>query len=358
MADANVSASPVALDVQGALQQQQQQQDPQQEQEQEEQQKKQQEKRERRRQERQRRRRQQQKKTCRPESVSVPPELLGAALERQHVDSIYAKIALHFSHTRHRPWPRVAAFIESLPPDAILVDVGCGNGKYLHCRPKWTSSSSSDGDGGSSGSNSSSPYSCLSIGIDRSRELLHCASAHPQGALGPRILQADCLNTCIRDEVADGVICIAVLHHLTTEARRQQALGELARITRPGGRILIYVWALEHEAGSVGERKFPSQDVLVPWVYQTHYERARELSKSDGSAAGDAEPGSAAGETAAAAGPTASASSEREETFYRYYRVFSREELLGLCAKEKRLKVLDCYNDTNNWAVLLERVSC
>ncbi|CDJ48906.1 hypothetical protein, conserved [Eimeria brunetti] len=339
MTEASVPAGSVALGIQGSLEEQKlQQEDPLQEEEEER--KRQQEKRERRRQERQRRRRQQQKSSGRPESVSVPPELLGAALERQHVDSIYAKIAPHFSNTRNRPWPRVAAFIESLPPDALLVDVGCGNGKYLHCRPNCSSSSSS-------------PFSCLSIGLDRSLELLHCAMEHPQGALGPRLLQADCLHTCIRDEVADGVICIAVLHHLTTEARRQQALGELARITRPGGRILIYVWALEHEAGSVGERRFPSRDVLVPWVYQKHYERVRELPKTveTGAAASDAEG------HAAASGSPASASTEREETFYRYYRVFSREDLLELCAKEKRVKVLDCYNDTNNWAVLLERYS-
>ncbi|CDI76296.1 hypothetical protein, conserved [Eimeria acervulina] len=264
MVYAGVPSLPVALGAQGPFQEQQQQ-DPLQGQDQEQLLKMQQEKRERRRQKQQRRRQQQQQGFCRPESVSVPPELLGIALERQHVDSIYAKIAPHFSHTRF-----------------------------------W-----------------SSREACRTHLI-RVRE---------------------------SSEVADGVICIAVLHHLTTEARRQQALRELARITRPGGRILIYVWAQEHEAGSVGERKFPSQDVLVPWVYQKHYDQARELRKTGGSAAAAASEG-----PAAASGSPASASVAREETFYRYYRVFSREDLLGLCAEEKRVKVLDCYNDTNNWA--------
>ena len=96
---------------------------------------------------------------------------------------------------RNRPWPRVAAFIESLSPDALLVDVGCGNGKYLHCRPQCGSTNNIGG----SGSGSSSPYSCLSIGLDRSQELLECALEHQQGSVGPRLLQADCLHTCIRD---------------------------------------------------------------------------------------------------------------------------------------------------------------
>ena len=40
-------------------------------------------------------------------------------------------------------------------------------------------------------------------------------------------------------------ICIAVIHHLSTPARRLAAIEELSRIVRPGGRILISVWALE-----------------------------------------------------------------------------------------------------------------
>ena len=40
-------------------------------------------------------------------------------------------------------------------------------------------------------------------------------------------------------------ICIAVIHHLSTVSRRLAALKELTRIVRPGGRILISVWALE-----------------------------------------------------------------------------------------------------------------
>ncbi len=53
------------------------------------------------------------------------------ALERTHVHEVYESIAEHFSDTRHTQWPRVAAFLDSLPPGAILVDAGCGNGKYL-----------------------------------------------------------------------------------------------------------------------------------------------------------------------------------------------------------------------------------
>ena len=56
---------------------------------------------------------------------------LASQLEKTHVHSVYENIAGHFSETRHRKWPRVAEFVTSLPLGSILVDVGCGNGKYL-----------------------------------------------------------------------------------------------------------------------------------------------------------------------------------------------------------------------------------
>ena len=45
---------------------------------------------------------------------------------------VYEKISNHFDETRHRQWPNVAIFLQSLSPGDILLDVGCGNGKYLH----------------------------------------------------------------------------------------------------------------------------------------------------------------------------------------------------------------------------------
>ena len=56
-------------------------------------------------------------------------EETASLLERQLVHSVYEEIAGHFSDTRHKPWPRVAQFIQSLPPDELLLDLGCGNGK-------------------------------------------------------------------------------------------------------------------------------------------------------------------------------------------------------------------------------------
>ena len=45
----------------------------------------------------------------------------------------------------------------------------------------------------------------------------------------------------------DAVLCIAVLHHMTTPARRSEMLTELVRVLAPGGKALVTVWATEQE---------------------------------------------------------------------------------------------------------------
>ena len=52
-------------------------------------------------------------------------------MEKKHVYEVYEKIAPHFSNTRYKPWPKIKAYLDSLPPGSLNCDVGCGNGKYL-----------------------------------------------------------------------------------------------------------------------------------------------------------------------------------------------------------------------------------
>lgn len=54
-----------------------------------------------------------------------------AKLEAENVHRVYDVIANHFSETRHSPWPHVEEFVQSFELGALLIDVGCGNGKYL-----------------------------------------------------------------------------------------------------------------------------------------------------------------------------------------------------------------------------------
>ena len=45
----------------------------------------------------------------------------------------------------------------------------------------------------------------------------------------------------------DGVLCIALLHHISTVERRLAMLAELARVLRCGGHAIVTVWASEQE---------------------------------------------------------------------------------------------------------------
>lgn len=162
-------------------------------------------------------------------------------LETKHVHSLYDAIAPHFSSTRHSRWPRVEAFLRSIPPGALVADIGCGNGKYLGANP-----------------------SLFTVGCDRSLPLVEIAKER-----GHQAFVADALAPPFRSGVADVALSIAVLHHISTVPRRIQLFEALIRSLRVGGLALVYAWALEQ--GKDSRRVFESQDVFVPWCLQRQY---------------------------------------------------------------------------------------
>lgn len=167
----------------------------------------------------------------------LAPDGLAPDIEARHVHALYDAIAEHFSHTRHSPWPRVQAFLRALPPGAVVVDVGCGNGKYMGLR----------GD-------------VLTLGCDRSLPLVEIA-----GGRGHNAAVGDALAPPFRAGVADAALSIAVLHHISTRERRVALLAALLRCVRPdGGRLFVQAWAAEQ--GPDSRRDFSGgSDALVPW---------------------------------------------------------------------------------------------
>lgn len=178
-------------------------------------------------------------------TVSTLSDSAAAAFERQHVHAVYDHIAEHFSGTRHQAWPRVDDFVRTLPTGALVADVGCGNGKYM-----------------------GAPHAIF-VGSDASRELLRiCALSR-----GFSVVESDILAPGLRPRAWDAVLCIAVLHHVATPARRARAVEALARLLRPGGRALVTVWAREQEATS--KRRFEAADVWVGWKTPAHAKKDR-----------------------------------------------------------------------------------
>jgi alkylated DNA repair protein alkB family protein 8 len=163
-------------------------------------------------------------------------ESAAAAFEAEHVHRVYDRIARHFSDTRYLPWPRMDAFLAAVPRGSLIADVGCGNGKYMRAARHVTA-----------------------VGIDASLGLLQCCRRDGQLS----VVQSDILAPGLRPRAFDAVLCVAVLHHISTPARRLRAVEALARLLRPGGRALITVWAKEQEA--TARRRFDASDVLVAW---------------------------------------------------------------------------------------------
>ncbi|XP_073009946.1 tRNA (carboxymethyluridine(34)-5-O)-methyltransferase [Typha latifolia] len=161
--------------------------------------------------------------TC-SSSVQSTPDI-----EKTYVHRVYDAIAPHFSSTRFAKWPKVAGFLNSLIPGSVILDAGCGNGKYLGLNPD-----------------------CFYIGCDISPPLIDiCASR------GHEVMVADAVNLPYRDNFGDAAISIAVLHHLSTEMRRRKAIEELIRVVQKGGLVLITVWAVEQEDKSLLEKWTP-----------------------------------------------------------------------------------------------------
>jgi alkylated DNA repair protein alkB homolog 8 len=151
-------------------------------------------------------------------SVKSTPEI-----EKNFVHQVYDAIAPHFSSTRFAKWPKVATFLNSLGPGSVVLDAGCGNGKYLGFNPD-----------------------CFFIGCDISPSLIEICEKR-----GHEVLVADAVNLPHRENFGDAAISIAVLHHLSTEMRRRKAIEELVRVVKKGGLVLITVWAVEQEDESL-----------------------------------------------------------------------------------------------------------
>lgn len=137
--------------------------------------------------------------------------------DNKHVREVYEKIAKHFSNTRVYTWAWIRGFIERQPPNSLIYDIGCGNGRNMN-------------------PDSDKKF----IGIDNCREFLKICRER-----GLEVVEASMTSIPLLSGTADAIICIAAFHHLSKMDDRILALLEMKRLVKPGGRILISVWAKE-----------------------------------------------------------------------------------------------------------------
>ncbi len=201
------------------------------------------------------------------------------------VPTTYSHIAAEFSRTRYSVWQGVRTFLDGLLEGANIADIGCGNGKNMLYRP----------------------YLQMK-GVDICEEFVAICQQR-----GLNVQKGSVLAIPFPDNSMDHTICIAVIHHLQTKEERQRAIQELLRITKPGGTILVYVWAFEQPPDS--KRQFmdtdKNQDQMVPFH------------TSDG-------------------------------VFHRFYHLYTKGELEEDVGKNA--KILESVYEKGNWYIVLKKI--
>ena len=189
----------------------------------------------------------------------------------------------------------------------MVLDVGCGNGKYL-----------------------SENKNLVMWGTDRSGNLLSIAK---EKNINAQCFIADSLKLPIKSESFDAAISIAVIHHFSNELLRIQALKEIFRVIKKNGKVLIYVWAMEQK-----EKKFKEQDNFVPWHLQKKYENESKVETMEN-------------------GPNITEDKNINcKVYQRYYHVFIKGELEDIINKTgDNVEIIKSYFDHANWCCIVQK---
>jgi len=155
--------------------------------------------------------------------------------EQQTVCNVYNKIAERFNQTRGYGWSWIKSFVESLPENSLVYDIGCGSGRnMLYPNHKF-------------------------IGVDNCDNFLNICTMK-----GLNVIKSDMCSLPFLNNSADALMVIASFHHLSTETRRIAALKEFTRVIKDNGKILLSVWSIQQPKKT--RRTFDKYgDTIVPW---------------------------------------------------------------------------------------------
>lgn len=137
----------------------------------------------------------------------------------------YETIAEDFSRTRGKFWEELLFVRDLIPKGARLLDIGCGNGRFLGAPLDETID-----------------YT----GVDFSEGLIEVARERYGARAKTSFVVGDALTLPFPDHSFDTAVSFAVLHHIPSRAYRVRFLREAARVTKPGGMIIITAWDVWH----------------------------------------------------------------------------------------------------------------
>ena len=251
-----------------------------------------------------------------PYKTDIKPSVL----ENEFVVKFYDTVAVHWDHTRHSPWPSVTKFICSQPQGSLFADVGCGNGKYIKVIKE---------------------HNCYYVASDRSEKLVElCSEKYSYD-----VKVADATYLPYRSNAFDAVINIAVMHHISSYARRLQLLRELVRICRPGGQVLVVAWALEQ--GEQERKKFEKQDTMVPWHFQSRFNKAQSNSNDEQQAQA----------TTGNNNNTTQKAPDSDTVLQRYCHVYKQGELEELLSHIEGCRIMSSEFERGNWNITIEKLN-
>lgn len=145
--------------------------------------------------------------------------------------------ATDFSKSRFRIWPHVKQFLDSLPLNSKVLDIGCGNGKNMVYGAKR--------------------QDLQLYGLEHSQALVDICIQK-----GLQVIQGDARTIPFEDNTFDAIIMIAVIHHINPK-EQYKVLNEIKRILVPSGKCLITNWAVEQPPSA--KRQFHKGLNMVLW---------------------------------------------------------------------------------------------
>ncbi|MBN1585033.1 methyltransferase domain-containing protein [Candidatus Uhrbacteria bacterium] len=169
----------------------------------------------------------------------------------------YNTIAAEFGATRDRIWwPEIEPFIRRIRNGDRVLDLGCGSGRALRL------------------------FVDLAVdyeGLDVSEGLIARArKEYPDPLVNFRV--GSMLTLPYEDGSFDAVLAIASLHHIPSVRYRLQAMGEIRRVLKPGGWLLMTnwdLWRIDRRLRfvarniilkAIGRSDLDWTDVMMPWT--------------------------------------------------------------------------------------------
>lgn len=216
------------------------------------------------------------------------------------ITDIYSIISHEYDRKRFFIRPEVQAWAQDLEAGQQLLEVGCASGinaSYVQVRD--------------------ANY----FGVDISPGMIDLARQYFPEQSGAKFQVADVCNLPFPDASFDAIWSVATLHHVPGRAKREQAIKEMARVLKVGGKLYLFDWNLYawkwlkryHHFGllfGLHPKGYDPRDVLIPWKEGT------------------------------------------DKPLYRYYHAFTLRELRGLI-KGAGLKVMRqrfvSNNQTKHW---------